>query len=253
MRRLSETLGQTLAVIPARGGSRGIPQKNIAPVFGRPLLAWTIEAALKADEIDRVVVSSDCDEVLKVARRWGAEPLHRPKELATDICASEPVLGHAFSTLQSEGANVETLVLLQPTSPLRDAGHIDEALALLGAGVNAVISVYEPRHSPHKCLQLSPSGSLQGLVDEDAPFRRRQDLPMALMPNGAIYAITAEAFRQTRRLLTDRTAPYIMAAHLSLDIDTPKDLQEAERRLRTLRPASVGLSTRRRSTLFNSL
>jgi len=223
--------GPVLAVIPARGGSRGIPRKNLVPLAGRPLLAWTIAAAREARGVDRVVVSSDDPEILAAARAHGAEPLRRPAALATDAARSEPVLRHAVDAA-CPGAG--TLCLLQPTSPLRTGAHVDGALSLLSEDreAEAVVSVFEPAHSPFKAFQLDGGGYLVGVVDGDAPFRPRQELPATFFPNGAIYAVRADAFRATGSLLgRGRALPYVMTRGDSLDIDDWDDLRRAEDRL----------------------
>lgn len=219
---------EVLAVIPARGGSKGLPNKNIREVAGKPLLAWSIEAALSSTRVTRVVVSSDSEEIRTVAIRHGAEAIERPAELATDSAPSEPVLTHVLETLAKAATRPDIVILLQPTSPLRTADDIDRALALLdGSSADAVISVSEPPHSPYKCFRQTEDGYLAGLFSDEAPFERRQDLPRALMPNGAIYAIRTAAFARSGRLLTSRTLPYEMPEARSLDVDNGRDLETA--------------------------
>jgi CMP-N-acetylneuraminic acid synthetase len=236
---------EILAIIPARGGSRGVPNKNIAPLAGKPLIAWTIEAALASRFITRVVVSSDSAPILSVARQYGAEVLTRPAGLASDTARSEPVVAHCLAALKAAAGYVpEVVVLLQPTSPLRAARDIDAALELLDDGIaDSVISVSEPPHSPYKCLRETSDGFLQGLVDDEAPFKRRQDLPRALQPNGAIYAIRTVSFEGSGKLLTRRTRPYEMGAKESLDIDTGEDLVRAEQALKARAIESIVKST----------
>lgn len=220
-----------LALVPARGGSRGIPRKNLAVVAGKTLLRWSIDAAL-ASSVDRVVVSSDDEAILVEAWVAGAEPLRRPARLATDTAGSESVVEHCLEALATKGFVPDVIVLLQPTSPLRRGGDIDAALDLLrSSGADAVISVYEPRHSPYKCFVVDGRGFLRGLFGDDVPFRRRQDLPTCLMPNGAIYAVRTETFRRTGRLMGPNTVPYLMPEERSLDIDDTRDLEAAERAL----------------------
>ena len=219
---------KALAVIPARGGSRGIAQKNLAPLVGRPLIEWTIDAGLEAQRVQRVVVSSDDPNILKVASRCGAEVLRRPSELAADQSRSEPVLAHALEAL-SDGAPLA--VFLQPTSPLRTSEDIDGALALLEDDhVQAVISVSEPTRSPFKAFYADAEGFLRPVArDADAPFRPRQTLPQAWFPNGAIYAVRTEEFRRAQTFLPPRTVPFAMPRERSLDVDTPSDLEQVER------------------------
>ncbi len=221
-----------LAVVPARCGSKGLPGKNIMPLHGKPLIAWSIEAALNSKYITDTVVSSDCDEILSVAREYGAYALKRPKELALDSSPSEPLITHAIESLEKEGRSYDFVVLLQPTSPLRDSKDIDNAIeSMLNKGGNASISVYEPSHSPFKAFVAKENGFLKGIVDDDKPFMRRQDLPSVYLTNGAIYIINTEIFLKTQRLFTDRTVPYIMPIEKSVDIDSIDDFKVAEKAL----------------------
>lgn len=219
---------RVLAVVPARGGSKGLPGKNLAPVGGRSLVARAVDAARGCPRVGRVIVSSDDDAILEAARRAGAEPLRRPPALATDEARSEPVALHALDALADWRPDV--LCLLQPTSPLREAGDVDAALALLEADprLDAVVSVFEPRHSPWKAFRLGDDGHLHGLVDDDAPFRPRQSLPPAYYPNGAVYAVRSAVLRGTGRLVGPRTAPLVMSRERSLDVDDAADLAAAE-------------------------
>lgn len=223
----------TLAVVPARGGSRGIPRKNLAALGGRPLIAWSIDAALGARRIARVVVSSDDPDILAVGASYGADPVVRPAALATDRARSEEAVRHALETV---GSGWDIVCLLQPTSPLRTGDDVDAALALLGerGDADAVISVYEPVHSPFKAFQADERGHLVGVVDDDAPFRPRQELPRTYFPNGAIYAVRVPAFLETGSLLGRGAVPYVMPRERSLDIDDGHDLRRAEAALRAL-------------------
>ncbi len=219
-----------LAIIPARGGSKGILRKNIAPLAGRPLVDWTISAAQDSATIHQVVVSSDCDTILRVSRESGAQAIRRPPELATDSAPSEPVAAHILETLENRFHwQPDIIVLLQPTTPLRTAEDIDAAVRELERPeVDAVISVYEPRHTPFKAFAANGDGFLRGVVSDEAPFMRRQDLPTAYFPNGAIYAIRTAEFLKSGHFLAERTIPYVMPEERSIDIDTPADLQRCE-------------------------
>ena len=215
-----------LAVILARGGSKGLPGKNLLPLAGRPLLVWSVDAGLQAERVDRVVVSSDDAAILDAARRAGAEALLRPTELAQDDTTSEASLVHAW---EAAGRGEDIIVLLQPTSPLRTAEDVDAALvALEDPDVDSVISVIEPEQTPWKCFYTGEDGYLHGVVDDETPFRPRQELPRAYAPNGAIYAVRAKLFETTGRLFQPRTVPYLMPAERSLDVDTADDLVRAQ-------------------------
>ncbi len=216
----------TLAIVTARGGSKGLPGKNLRPLGGRPLLAWSVEAGLGSGRVTRVVVTSDDDAILACAAACGAIPLRRPEALARDDTPSAPVVAHALETL---GAHEAVVLLLQPTSPLRNAADVDAALTLRdNEAAEAVISVFEPEHSPWKAFYVAADGGLRGVVDDEAPFRPRQGFPRAAMPNGAIYACDHEHFVRTGSLFAPRTVPYFMDAARSVDIDTAEDLARAE-------------------------
>ena len=220
-----------LAVVLARGGSKGLPGKNLLPLGGRPLLAWSVEAGVRAIRVSRVVVSSDDDAILAAGREAGAETLRRPAELAEDDTTSEAALVHAWA---EAGRGEDVLVLLQPTSPLRTAGDVDAALALLDdPGADAVISVVEPERCPWKCFYADEHGHLRGLVDDETPFRPRQELPRAYSPNGAIYAVRTALFERSGRLFQPRTVPYVMPPERSLDVDSAEDLARARERERS--------------------
>lgn len=216
---------RVLALIPARGGSKGVPGKNIRDVAGRPLIAWTIEAARQATCTDRVVVSSDDAAILAVARAWGAEvPFVRPPELARDETPGIDVVLHALACLP----DVEWVVLLQPTSPLRTAQDIDAAVARCReAGAPACVSVTEAQTPPWWMFRLSAEGRLQSFLPDRERPQRRQDAPPLYALNGAVYVAQTDWLRQTRSFLTAETVAYAMPAERSVDIDTPLDLEIA--------------------------
>lgn len=212
-----------VALIPARGGSKGIPRKNLVPLGGRPLLAWTIDAALESRAVTRTVVSTEDDEIAVAARELGAEVLSRPPGLAADDTPMQPVIAHALDEL--EGSDV--LVLLQPTSPLRRAQHVDEAVELLlGTGADSVVSVVEVPH------RYRP-GSLMAL-DGDRLVRPADDHAGTRQEKPLVYARNGPAVLALRpgRIGTDLYGgdcrPYVMGARESLDVDEPFDLELAE-------------------------
>ena len=219
-----------LAVIPARGGSKGIPGKNIISVGGIPLIVWTIEAALSSTVITKTMVSSDDDEILEIAKRYGAETLKRPDVLASDTAGSEGLVLHALEVEREQGNVYDYVMLLQPTSPLRTAEDIDAALTQLkNSHVKALISVYTPEHTPYKAFKLNSKGMLEGLVDNKTPFMRRQDLPQTFMPNGAIYLVEVAHFEKKKSFFCEEsTIAYEMSREKSLDIDTMEDLKKVE-------------------------
>ena len=220
--------GRVVAVVPARGGSKGIPRKNIADLGGKPLLAYTLAAALEARRVSETVVSSDDEAILAVARAHGATAVRRPPALALDHAPCTPVVTDAIMQLAAAGRRYDVLVLLQPTSPLRDAADVDAALeCFFASDATSVISVVEPAHSPCKAFRLDEHGLLRGLIDDAAPFKNRQELPTCFYPNGAIYVTSVERFIATGSLFSERTVPFIMSPDKSVDVDTPDDLAAA--------------------------
>ncbi|WP_299022966.1 acylneuraminate cytidylyltransferase family protein [uncultured Tepidimonas sp.] len=231
---MADRAGTVLALIPARGGSKGVPGKNIKEVAGKPLIAWTIEAARQARCIDRVVVSSEDAAILQVARAWGAEtPYERPAELARDETPSIDVVLHALQQLPG----VAWMVLLQPTSPLRAAEDIDAAFALCQAkGAPACVSVTEAGTLPWWMFHLSADARLRAFLPQQDRPQRRQDAPPLYALNGAVYIARADWLRRTRSFLTDETLAYVMPPERSVDIDTPLDLAVAACLLRERLP-----------------
>lgn len=222
-----------LAIIPARGGSKGLPKKNIYPLAGKPLLAWTIEAALNSKFINRVVVSSDDKKILEIAEKHGAEPIERPAEISSDNSPYNLLIFHALEELEKrENYIPDILVYLQPTSPLRDSENIDRAMTLLTNEADCVISVYEIDNKCLKSFLVGKNGYLHGISNNQFPSMNRQDLPPVFMPNGAIYIIKREIFQKTSRLFADKTAPFIMSRNKNLDIDSIEDLKKAEKILK---------------------
>ena len=221
---------KVLAIIPARGGSKSIPKKNIIPLNGKPIIDYSIIAGLRSQYIDTVLVSSDDEGILNLAKKSGAEILKRTAILSSDEASPHDVIGHVIDTLEKQKMNYDLVVLLQPTSPLRNEKHIDEAFELLNKyDSTSLISVYIPDKSPFKCFVKDDAGYLKGLINDEAPFMNRQDLPEAYIPNGAIYIFSVEEFRRKSRIPMTKAVPYIMNAEESIDIDTHEDIIKAER------------------------
>jgi CMP-N,N'-diacetyllegionaminic acid synthase len=213
-----------IAIIPARGGSKGLPRKNVLNVGGKPLIAWTIEAALDTSIIDLVYVSTDNEEIAQISRQFGAKVIMRPAEFATDGAGTEPVIEHAINILNSEGINCSQVFLLQATSPLRTASHIEKAYArYIEEGASCVISVFEPKHSPAKAYIILDSGEIDGLLSKSAPYTRRQDLPKAVQPNGAIYIFSVIQFMKHKVIPRTKVFPFFMTEYESIDIDDQDD------------------------------
>lgn len=218
-----------LALVPARGGSKGIPRKNLAPLRGKPLIEYTVRAALDAIDVAQTWVSSDDEEILLASTTLGAHALRRPSALATDEASAVGVVEHFLSSLPGDLLATDPQVLyLQPTSPLRNARHIDEALAgMARAGAATLMSVVEMATSPFKAFRLDAQGRLLSLFDERQSNMRRQDLPACFLPNGAIYAFAASAFRARGGFPSNGAWPYVMSEDDSIDIDGPSDLIRA--------------------------
>lgn len=222
---------KTLGLITARGGSKGIPRKNIKLIAGKPLIAWTIEAALRSALLDAVVVSTDDAEIADVARRAGAQvPFMRPAELAQDQTPGlDPVL-HALAQLPI----YDSVLLLQPTSPLRATADIDGCLQFaMARQTPSVVSVSEPDAHPHWTYRLSAQQTLDRLIDA-APVARRQDLPAVVALNGAMYFADAAWLHRSGGLVGPETLAYVMPRERSIDLDTPLDWKFAELLLKEL-------------------
>ncbi|MPS31267.1 MULTISPECIES: cytidylyltransferase domain-containing protein [unclassified Salinivibrio] len=231
---------KAIALIPARGGSKGLARKNVLPVNGKPLIAWTIEAALHSEHLDEVYVSTEDEEIARVSEAFGAQVIPRPAELASDQASSIDVITHALSWLEQHAVDCDVMALLQPTSPLRKAQCIDNALALYrDKDADFVISVFEPQHTPVKAYIAQHDGSISGLFSDDAPYQRRQDLPRAFQPNGAIYIFSAAEFKRHNYFPRSKVFPYVMSEYLSADIDTKQDLDVVEQRMKELKNDST--------------
>lgn len=209
-----------LAVIPARGGSKGVPGKNIREVGGKPLLAWTIEAARNSKYIDRLVLSSDDPAIIQVAKNHGCEvPFVRPAKLAQDDTPGVDPVIHALESLPG----FDLVVLLQPTSPLRTSLDIDQAIEkLIAQDAPVCVSVTEAHESPYRMFQLDDKAHLKPMIK--APFvARRQDLPKVFLLNGAVYVAKVDSFVKNRSFLIPETIGFETPAERSIDLDTEQD------------------------------
>ena len=222
-----------LAVIPARGGSKGVPRKNIRPVLGKPLIGYTIETALEARHLfHRVVVSTDDPEIAEVARSHGAEvPFMRPAELAGDRVPTAPVLQHAIDFVEREdGLRLEWVCLLQPTEPFRTVADLEAALALASGGdCDSVISVVQVFAVHPILMKRIEDGLLQPYCIEEKEGTRRQDYrPAAYMRNGAIYLTRRDVLMARGSIWGDRIRPYVMPPERSVGVDSEEDLVMVE-------------------------
>lgn len=217
---------KTIAIIPARGGSKGIPGKNIIPLLGKPLIAWNILAAKASEKIDGVFVSTDDAGIAAVAREYGAEVIDRPDEIAGDTASSESALLHALAVLAEQGILPELLVFLQCTSPLTQTRDIDRALATLAAeGGDSCVSACDFHYF---VWARGADGDARGM-NHDKRFRqRRQDREPQYLENGAIYVMKREGFLHAGHRFFGKTVISPMPAERSFEIDDPVDLKIAE-------------------------
>lgn len=236
-------MSKILGIITARGGSKGIPGKNIKPLLGKPLIAYTIEAALASGAFDRLILSTDDAEIAHVARESGCEvPFMRPAELADDKAGHLGVVQHAVTELRKlDGYEPDYAMILQPTSPLRQAFHLKEAADLIvKSGADSVLSVAEipENFSPHKAMVVSADGGLQLFNGNPVRKRvaRRQDLPKCYWSVGAIYLFKTELlFAPEPSFYGEKVVPYIMESKYLIDINMPEDWQKAEEALLKLK------------------
>lgn len=217
-------ISKLVAVITARGGSKGLLGKNLAMIKGIPLLAYSIRAGIECPSVKRVVVTTDDVAIADVARQYGAQVVTRPATLATDTARSEDAVRHVLDKLAADGEQFDLLALLQPTSPLRTANHLYECVERFhGSGAGCIISVVEETHHPYKALTLA-DGWLSPLFDQAMLSSPRQLLPRTYRPNGAIYLIGCDTFRSANSFYVEPAMPYVMTSEESVDIDTAKDL-----------------------------
>lgn len=218
---------RVLGIIPARGGSKGVPRKNIREVAGKPLIAYSIMAAQSSRLLTRCIVSTDDTETAEISAALGCEVMDRPAELAQDDTPTVSVVKHIFERLESEDELFDYGLVLQPTSPLRTGLDIDSALqALFQSDADSIVSVYQVSdHHPARMYKLN-NGLLTPL-DEKFASARRQELPPIYHRNGAIYAFR-RSLLDKNTLLGDRILPYIMEEDRSLNIDTEYDLVLAD-------------------------
>lgn len=214
---------KVLAIIPARGGSKGVPRKNIREVAGRPLIAWTIEEAKKSKYIDRLILSSEDAEIIQVAQSYGCEvPFVRPAALAQD---ATPGIDPVLDTMERL-PNYAFVVLLQITSPLRSVTDIDGCIEHCVANLaNACVSITQVEQSPYWMYTLGNNGMMTALMPTDTTYARRQDLPSVYTLNGAVYVANCDWLRKHKTFLTPETLGFIMPQERSLDIDTELDLR----------------------------
>jgi CMP-N,N'-diacetyllegionaminic acid synthase len=225
---------KVLALIPARGGSKGVPRKNIIEVGGRPLISWTIEPARASQYIDRLILSSDDEAIMSVAHASGCEvPFVRADALATDEASTMDVVVDAIQRI----SGYDILVLLQPTSPLRSTEDIDAALVqLVRQKAPAIVSLRQALDHPYLIFRTDYAGVISRFADPPSgQSLRRQDLPTAWCLNGAVYAAEIPWLLERRDFISEQTLGYPMPTERSMDIDTPNDIKALETILRSRR------------------
>lgn len=221
-----------LAVIPARGGSKGVPRKNIKVLCGKPLIAYTIEAALKTKDIDRVIVTTDSNEIANIALEYGAEvPFIRPSYLATDDSLACDVYLHAVEYMRdNEGIDISSFLVLLPTAPFRDSNDIEDALNIFRkTNSETLISMTEAEVPASWYYTMTSDGKIINAgFDRINCLQNRQRNAQYYIPNGAIYILNYELLKLKRTYYSDNTTAYIMKRSKSVDIDTLEDFQYAE-------------------------
>jgi CMP-N-acetylneuraminic acid synthetase len=221
-----------LGVIPARGGSKGVPRKNARELAGKPLVVHTIEAATTSTTLTRVILSTDDEEIATIGRRHGADvPFLRPDDLARDDSPTLPVVLHAMEFVAAAGEQYDAVCLLQPTNPLRRGTLIDECVHSLEASdADAVITVLPvpPEHNPHWVYLVDDRGGLRLSTGEPEPIPRRQSLPPAFCREGSVYVTRWEVLADQRSLYGNRVVGVEVDPALSVNIDTEEDWSRAE-------------------------
>jgi CMP-N-acetylneuraminic acid synthetase len=226
---------RTLGIVPARGGSKGVPRKNVRPLCGKPLLAYTAEAALASRCLTRTVLSTDDAEIAEVGRRCGLEvPFLRPAELAADDSPTLGLVQHALTFFKERGTVFDAVCILQPTTPLRPAEYIDGCITLLEqSGADAVVTIVPvpPECNPHWVYFRGADGRIVLSTGEPVPIPRRQDLPPAFRREGSVYVTRSEIVLERGSLFGDKLVGYEVDAERSVDINTPSEWMSAERML----------------------
>jgi CMP-N,N'-diacetyllegionaminic acid synthase len=217
-----------LALIPARGGSKGLPKKNIIPLAEKPLIAWTIEQGLECNYIDRLVVSTDDEEIAKISKHYGAEvPFLRPKELAKDDSPTSDTIKHAIEWFEEKKEYFDILVLLEPTSPLRSKNDLNNAIELFCKNIDkadSLVSVGKVHLENPYIMKNINEGYVRPLIEQEGTFFQRQMLPEAYFPYGVIYISKVSAFKEKSTFYQERTIPYCIERWQNYEIDDFYDL-----------------------------
>ena len=218
-----------LGIIPARGGSKGIPHKNITKLNGKPLIVHTIEAAKKSKLLNKIVVSTDDKKIATISKRHGIQVIHRPSKLAKDDTGGTPVFIHTIKEIMQEDFEPDIIVILQPTSPLRNNQDIDNAIRLfLNNNCDSVVSICKVEHPPFWIFKKTNSDKLNRFIKTGKTIKRRQDSPPLYRLNGAVYVTTKQNLFKTKKIITSNIRGYVMPVERSADIDSYFDLKISE-------------------------
>lgn len=219
----------SLVIIPARGGSKGIPHKNIKPLNGKPLIYYTIDVARQIADDEDICVSTDDPGIIQCVEDYGMKvPFIRPAELATDKAGTYGVLVHALDFYERQGRHYDNVILLQNTSPFRTAEHVKDALSLYRKDIDMVVSVKECSANPYYCVFEEDKSGFLHICKGDGGITRRQDAPIVYEYNGAIYIINSESLKQSDLGHFKRRIKYVMDEMSSIDLDTMFDWRMAE-------------------------
>jgi len=220
---------ESISIIPARRGSKGIPRKNIRLLISKPLIVYTIESAKKSKYLNRIIASTEDKEIAEISKKYGAEVIERPAKFAKDDAPALPVFQHVVDFLEkNDKYKPDIIVILQPTSPLREGRDIDRAIEkLLQTNCDSVVSVCEFDHSPYWAYKLN-GDKIEYFVKSKYNTARRQDLPKIYRPNGAVYVTRRKILIEENRVLGGDTRAIIMPLERSVDIDTELDFKFAE-------------------------
>lgn len=222
--------GKILGIIPARGGSKGLPGKNILPLLGKPLILWTIEQAFLSRYLDKIIVSTEDEEIAEIAKKNGAEvPFIRPKELATDNAKGIDVVIHAIEWFEKNRDSFDLIMLLQPTSPLRTVEDIDSAIRLLfKKKAQGIVSICEAEHPPLWANVVPADGCMKDFIRPEILNKNRQEIQVFYRINGAIYLAYCNYLKSQKSFFGKETYAYVMHRERSIDIDTDIDFKFAE-------------------------
>ncbi|MBW9146121.1 acylneuraminate cytidylyltransferase family protein [Clostridium sp. CM027] len=218
-----------LAIIPARGGSKGIPNKNIMAISGKPLIAYTIESGKKSKYIDELIVSTDSEVIKVIAQQYGAKvPFLRPEELSNDTSKSIDVVIHSIDFYKKNNVSFDYVILLQPTSPLRTFKHLDESIEkVIESNSTSLVSVCEAYENP-VLMRSIENEKLKEVISFEGTNIRRQDLPAFYIFNGALYINSNDMLVNKKKFVDENTIPYVMNKESSIDIDTMLDARIVE-------------------------